>query len=82
MVNHAQSVRIFREVLDAMPKQPWKDGTPVDWGTPGNKARARYAAALMGIVFEEHCTSCDSDLLLMAQREVKAADAFKEDRKR
>ena len=77
MVNRATT--IFREVLASLPEQRWRDGMTVDWGEKGGRARARHAAALMGIEFKENCTSCDSDLFLLMVQTVKGADAAMED---
>lgn len=51
----------IREVLADMPDQP-RGRNPVQWGPPGNKARALYLAALMGKAFDPDCKSCESDL--------------------
>lgn len=76
-----RAVAIMRDVLESMPPQKWKDGARVEWGE-GNKARARHAAALIGKVFDPACNSCDSDLFLLLQQTVKAADAAREDMNR
>ena len=55
-------LQAVKEVLAAMPEQEWKDGGAVNWGPPGNKARAVYLAARLGHTFDPHCTSCESDL--------------------
>ena len=51
----------IREVLADMPAQP-RGRSPVQWGPPGNKARAIHLAARLGKVFDPNCTSCESDL--------------------
>lgn len=50
------------QILSDVRTKDVKDGSAVDWGTPGNKARAIYQAGLMGVHFEPNCKSCDSDL--------------------
>lgn len=55
-------IQRIREVLTAMPDQQVKDGSSVQWGPEGNKARAVHLAARFGHRFDPHCKSCESDL--------------------
>lgn len=52
----------IREVWQAIPAQDVRDGKRVDFGPPGNKARAIYLAGRIGYTFNPDCKSCESDL--------------------
>ena len=80
-----RAVAIMRQVLQAMPEQSPAEASKtgkVEWGAEGNKARARYAAALIGREFKPDCSHCDSDLFELITQTVRAADAALADIKR
>ena len=77
-----RAVAIMRAVLGDMPPQSPAETSKtgkVDWGDDSNKARARYAAALIGKEFKADCPNCDSDLFQLITSTVRAADAARAD---
>lgn len=77
-----RAIAIMRSVLESMPQQSTAQASKtgkVDWGEDGNKARARYAASLIGREFKPDCPNCDSDLFELITHTVRAADAARDD---
>jgi len=62
----------IREVLAAMPAgQQVRDGHRLQWGPPGNKARAIALAARLGHTFNPTCQSCEADLYHVLRHTVR-----------
>lgn len=67
-----------REIIAALPARQrtlegWTDRMTVHWGH-GDRASAKYLAALAGFPTDDKCTSCDADVLFGLLRVIKKAD--------
>ena len=71
-------IQRVREIIAALPARQrtlegWTDRMTVHWGH-GDRASAKYLAALAGYPTDPHCQSCDSDALFGLLRVIKKAD--------
>lgn len=71
-------IQRVREIIAALPARQrtlegWTDRMTVHWGH-GDRASAKYLAALAGFPTDDKCTSCDADVLFGLLRVIKKAD--------
>lgn len=71
-------LQAIRGIVEALPEhqrtlENWTATTTPQWAE-GDRPRAKYLAALAGYPTDDHCTSCDPDVLFGLLQTLKKAD--------